>query len=136
VSFVFFVVYFQETPMTKYLEFPLENGGTILIESSDEPEKGGAGFTRAGNEAVKEVAIKAGQTFDASIENIRKSADLLVQKLLSLSERPDEMTVNFSLKATGELGNLAIGSVGAEANYSVSLKWVKPTEKKDDKKAE
>jgi len=31
--------------------------------------------------------------------------------------------VEFSIKATGELGNLAIGKLSGDANYSVKLTW-------------
>ncbi len=117
--------------MSKYVEFPLETGGSILIESSDEA-KGSSGFSRSGGEATKEVADQAVQSLDASVENIRKSADLLVSKLRALSAPADEMEICFSLKASGELGNLVVGKVGAEANYTVTLKWRKE-DKKDEK---
>ena len=118
--------------MSKYVEFPLEDGGTILIESADEPAKTSSGFVKAGvGETIKEEAEKAVQSFDTSMESVRKSANLLVTKLRSLSEPPDEMEVIFSLKATGELGNIVVGKGGAEANYTVKLKW-----RKDEKKEE
>jgi hypothetical protein len=111
--------------MANFVEFPLEGGGAILIEVVGDA-KTQTGFTRAGvADTVKDVAEKANQTFDAAMENIRKSSNLLVSKLRGLSEPPDEMEVVFSLKASGELGNIAVGKGGAEANYSVRLKWKK-----------
>jgi len=116
--------------MPKYVEFPLEGGGSIVIESAEDSDKGPAGFVRAaGGEAVKE-AVK--QSFDATLENVRKSSDVLVKKLRALSDPPDEMEVTFSLKATAELGNLVVGKGGTEANYSVTLKWKRTEEKKKD----
>jgi hypothetical protein len=126
----------------RYIEFPLEDGGSILIETPDQQEKVQSGFVKgAANEAAKDAVIQAGQSFDASVENIRKSAELLVSKLRSLSTPPDEMSVAFGLKASGDLGNLAIGKVGGEANYAVTLKWKKEEkkpegQKSDDKKEE
>ena len=118
--------------MSKYVEFPLEGGGTILIESPDEPTKAPTGLVPATRgESLKEMAEQARQSFDASVENVRKSADLLVTKLRALSDPPDEMEVTFSLKASGELGNIAIGKAGAEANYTVVLKW-RREEKKEE----
>ncbi|MEK7324866.1 MAG: CU044_2847 family protein [Chloroflexota bacterium] len=111
--------------MSKYVEFLLEGGGTILIEAEDENKTTG-GFVRSGaGDAAKEAVEQAKQSFDASIENVRKSANLLVTKLRDLSEPPDEMDVTFRLKASGELGNIAVGKAGAEANYIVTLKWKK-----------
>ena len=118
--------------MSKYVEFPLEGGGSILIESPDEPAKAPTGLVPATRgESVKEMAEQARQSFDASVENVRKSADLLVSKLRALSDPPDEMEVVFSLKASGELGNIAIGKAGAEANYSVTLRWRKEEKKEE-----
>ena len=118
--------------MSKYIEFPLEGGGTILIESPDEPSKAPTGLVPATRgESLKEMAEQAKQTFDASVENVRKSADLLVNKLRALSDPPDEMEVSFSLKASGELGNIAIGKAGAEANYTVTLRWRKEEKKEE-----
>ena len=123
--------------MPTYVEFPLEGGGSILIETPDEPEKSQAGFTRAGAaETARGMVDQAKQSFDASIENVRRSADLLVRKLRTLSDPPDEMEVNFSLKATGELGNIAVGKAGAECNYVVSLRWRREGEKEREREKE
>ena len=123
--------------MSKYVEFPLEGGGTILIESPDEPSKTGSGFVRAGvGEVVKESAEQAKQTFTDSVENVRKSADLLVTKLRGLSQPPDEMEVSFGLKVSAELGNFAVAKAGAEANYNVMLRWRKEEKKEEPKKEE
>jgi len=118
--------------MPRYIEFPLEGGGAILIESPDEPSKAPTGLVPATRgESLKEMAEQARQSFDASVENVRKSADLLVNKLRALSDPPDEMEVSFSLKASGELGNIAIGKAGAEANYAVTLRWRKEEKKEE-----
>ena len=41
----------------------------------------------------------------------------------------EEGEVKFGLKALGEAGVFAIGKVGGEMNYEVTLKWKKPPEK-------
>jgi hypothetical protein len=116
----------------RYIEFPLEDGGSILIETPDQQEKVQSGFVKAGQgESGRDLAVQASRSFDASVENVRKAAELLVNNLRAISSPPDEMTVSFGLKASGDLGSLAIGKVGAETNYAVTLKW-----RKEDKKAE
>src|SRR5262249_35580521 len=72
--------------------------------------------------------------FDASVEAVRRSADLLVSKLRGLSVQPDEMVVAFALKASSELGGLAVAKSGDEANFHVTLKWEK--EREEDKAEE
>lgn len=116
--------------MSTYIEFPLDNGGSLLIETSDDAtSKGGAGFMRG--EPTAEAAKRAQHSFEAAMDNVRHAANQVVDKLRSLSHPPDEMEVTFALKASGEFGNLAIGNLGGEANYSVKLVWRKP-EKKDE----
>ena len=125
--------------MSRYVEFPLEGGGSILVETPDEPSKAHSGFVKAGGEAAREAAVQASQSFDAAVENVRKSADLLATRLRALGEPPDEMEVTFSLKATGEPGHIAVGKSGADANYHVTLKWrreVKEGEKEREKDRE
>ena len=120
--------------MSKYVEFPLDGGGSIVIESTEEPTRSSTGFLRG--EGGYTPANAAQQTFDASVEAVRKSADLLVTKLHGLSTPPDELTVTFALKASGELGGLAVAKGGAEANFNVTLKWSKDLKNADTAAAE
>ncbi len=119
--------------MSKYVEFPLDGGGSIVIESAEETSHSGTGFLRG--ESGYATANAATQSFDASVEAVRRSADLLVSKLRGLSTPPDELVVAFALKASGELGGLAVAKNGGEANFNVTLKWSKDF-KKDDAPAE
>jgi hypothetical protein len=116
--------------VSKYVEFSLEGGGSILIEGADEPARTSAGFLRDGEHRA--VADKAAQSFDASVEAVRRSADLLVTKLRDLSTPPNELQVTFNLKASGEMGGLAVGKSGGDANYSVTLKWQSHDKKEDE----
>ena len=115
--------------MSKYVEFPLDGGGSIVIESAEEPARATAGFLRGENGYT--AANTAQHSFDASVEAVRRSADLLVSKLHNLTNPPDELTVAFALKASGELGGLAVAKNGGDANFNVTLKWSKDA-KKDD----
>lgn len=44
----------------------------------------------------------------------------------ALEEPPAEMEIIFGLKATGELGNLAVGKIAGESNYQVRMIWRRP----------
>jgi len=118
--------------VAKYVEFPLEGGGSIVIESADEPGKTSTGFMRG--EDQRAAPATAAQSFDASVEAVRRSADLLVTKLRGLSAAPDEMVVSFALQASGDLGGLAVAKGGSDASFHVTLKWEKEkeTEREDD----
>ena len=103
--------------MATYIEYELEDGTTVLIESS-EPE---SGVVRASRDKEGNVIKKAGQKFEAALAGIKPWADALRQQLDDLLA--DEIEVTFGVKAVGEAGNFAVGKVGAEANYEVTLKW-------------
>ncbi len=118
--------------MSKYLEFPLPGGGNILIETPDERKPGASGFVRSADPT--DAADKATQTFEASIESVRATADVLVRQLQSLDTPPDEMELFFNLKAVGELGKLVVGRTNSDANFNVTLKWHReaPESEKDE----
>lgn len=105
--------------MKRLVEFPLEDGTTILIEI-DEPELGGlVKASRAG-----EVIAKAQQTLEESLRKVQPAAQFVIQQLRKLHDSPDEIQVSFGLKLSAEAGAV-LAAAAAEANYSVTLKWAK-----------
>lgn len=109
--------------MRQRVEFPLAVGGSVSVEVDIEPKAGReARAARPGD-----LALKAGETFESAIDRIRLVADVVVEKLQSLVSRPNEMEVEFGFKLSSEAG-VVLTSVGAEANFQVTLKWVQ----KDD----
>lgn len=118
--------------MAKYVEFQLQDGTTILIESADEKKSAGGGFvptTRGGEEPTEKAKV----TFEQAVQSVRSSANLLVSKLRDLSQPPDEMEVTFSLKTSAEVGTLFVAKGGAEASYNVTLRWRREDKKGDEK---
>ena len=116
--------------MAKYVEFPLEGGGSIFIEATEEIGRGSAGFLRGEGSDQK-----AAQSFDSTVESIRRSADLMLTKLRGLSTAPDELAITFSLKASQELGGLMVSKGAQDSNYNVTLRWMsdKGKEEKEEK---
>lgn len=105
--------------MKRLIEFPLEDGGSLLVEVA-EPEKGGiVPASRAG-----EAIVRAQQTLEKSLEKVRPAADFIISQLRKLHDAPDEIEVAFGLKLSAEAGAI-LAAAGAEANYTVTLKWVK-----------
>ena len=103
--------------MATYIEYELEDGGTLLVEIK-EPE---GGLQKAARGRDGNIVIKATKKFRAALESVKRSATLLRQELDEL--KADEVEVKFGLTTTGELGNFAVGKIGVEANYEVTLKW-------------
>ena len=112
--------------MKRLVEFPLQEGGTLLVEV-DEPEGYAETTSRGG--VVKasrpsEVADKAKDTFEDALDKIRPAAQSIIGRLRELHDAPDEIGVEFGIKLSAEAGAF-IASAGVEANYKVSLKWTK-----------
>ena len=113
--------------MATYIEYKLDDDTTILIETEEQKI---SGVTKASSrDKVGNVIASVNQKFEDAFAGVKKSAVLLRRQLEEM--RADEVEVTFGLKATGDLGNFAIGKVGAEANYTVKLKW---TNTKDEDK--
>lgn len=104
--------------MPTYIEYELEDGLTILIEA---PEDEMGGLVRAARDPDGNVIKRAGKRFGEALDGIRAQAAIMRDKLEGL--RADEVEVKFGLTTTGEVGNFAVGKVGLEANYEVTLKW-------------
>jgi hypothetical protein len=107
--------------MAHYLEFPTADGQTILVEAEVEEV---APFAKGGpGEMVSEAVTKVQATFENSLDTVRRSAEAIIGKLRTLTDKPDEIQVTFGLKANGEFGTFVIAKAGLEANYTVQLTW-------------
>jgi hypothetical protein len=104
--------------MKRLIEFPLEGQESLLVEV-DEPIQGG--LTKAG---LTDTITKAQHTLEESLEKVKPAAQSIIKKLRKLSDPPDEVEVSFGIKLSAEAGAV-LASSGVEANYTVTLKWVK-----------
>jgi len=102
--------------MKRLVEFPLEEGGSIVVEI-DEPESGGT--IRAGRE---ETIEKARETFEEALHRVLPAATSVVEKLRSMMSRPDAIEVNFGINLSTRAGAF-IASAAAEANFGVTVRW-------------
>lgn len=121
--------------MATYVKFELDDGTIVYVESPETP-KGSSGLLPGTREHTEQPAV----SFDKSVAAVRKMAAVLMQNLRSgFDEQPDEVGVNFGIKASAELANLVIARGGAESNFTVSLRWRskdKNNEKKEEEKKE
>lgn len=106
--------------MKRLIEFPLQGGGTMVVEV-DEPEPPG-GVVKAARPG--EVAEKAKETLEEALDKIKPAAQSIITKLRGLTDEPDEIAVEFGIKLSAAAGAF-IASAGVEANYKVTLKWAK-----------
>jgi hypothetical protein len=102
--------------MKRLVEFPLEEGGSIVVEI-DEPETGGT--VRAGRDDKIE---KATETFEDALNKVLPAAKTVVEKLRSMASRPDEIEVTFGVNLSTRAGAF-IASASVEANFGVTVRW-------------
>jgi hypothetical protein len=124
----------RERQMSDYVRFPVGDGGSILVEvdslgfaeTPEGVEKAGLrDFVRGKTTAV----ATAGADFaDAVKSEVAEVARAVEESASGLVHAPNEIEVRFGLKAAAEVGHFAIAKAIAEANFDVSLKWVKPLE--------
>jgi hypothetical protein len=102
--------------MKHLVAFPLEEGGSIIIEI-DEPETGGT--VRAGREGTIE---KAKETFEEALNKVLPATKTVVEKLRNMGNRPDEIEVTFGINLSTQAGAF-IASATAQANFGVTMRW-------------
>ena len=109
--------------MKKLVEFPLEDGTSILVEVEENEAGGVIKAARAGD-----TVEKASKTFEQAMDKVRPAASAIIAKIRGLHDAPDEVEVQFGLKLSAEAGAF-VAAAGVDANYAVTLKW-----KKEEKK--
>ena len=102
--------------MKRLVEFPLEEGGSILVQI-DEPDTGGT--VRAGRD---ETIEKARETFEEALNRVLPAAKSVVEKLQSMASKPDEIEVSFGINLSTQAGAF-IALASAAANFGVTVRW-------------
>jgi hypothetical protein len=103
--------------MGRLVEFPLQDGGTVLVEATDVD----AGPTTRGL-GSRGVPEQARQTFEDAVRRVQPAAQALISQMRSLADAPDEVGVEFGLELNAEAGAV-IASASTKANFKVSLTW-------------
>lgn len=106
--------------MPSYIEYSLEDGTTILVEVEE-----AGGVVKASNKPGEPTPSKT--RFKQAFANVHSSIKEVMAEFENLHVY--EAEIKFGLKSIGEAGIFAIGKVGSEMNYEVTLKWKKPEEK-------
>ena len=103
----------------RLVEFPLEQGGCVLIEI-DEPPAGPV--MRGLGKDHPTLAERTDQTFEEATASVTPAARSLIARLRSIEDPPDEIGINFGVQLSAQSGAF-IASVAAAANFTVSMTW-------------
>jgi len=105
--------------LKRFIEFPLEDGSTIVVEVN-EPE--GERGTRRAARGTEQEPEKAPQTFEQALSKIRPATEKVITTLRALIQKPDEVEMEFGFSLSAEAG-VIIASASTQANYRVTLRW-------------
>ena len=102
------------------VEFPLEDGGTVVVEVEDGPE--GGRVTRGWADSEPRVVEQARQTFEHAVGRLQPAVQALLGQLQTLPEAPEQVQVEFGLQLSAEVGAFVAGA-STTGNFKVSLTW-------------
>lgn len=103
--------------MKRLVEYPLEDGSSVIVEVSEADVEGVARAGRAG-----EVIEKATQTFESALKKVKPAALAALSMMRELGDSPDEVGVEFGVKLGAKAGAV-IASADTEANFVFKLVW-------------
>ncbi len=109
-----------------YLQFP-DGDGAVLVEVAPQEVQVRPGVVKAGiGDKLNDGLLKAQSTLESAVAAvIDRSAGAFVPAIKALEEPPHVVEIEFSVKATGELGNFAVGKLSGDSNFAVKLTWSK-----------
>lgn len=109
--------------VTNFVKFPLAEGGTVVVAtaspslSADVPY--GSVVRGRGSAAVVD---QASESFESAVQKVQPAAVALLRAVSSGPRPPSEVTVEFGLEMSAELGAV-IASTAVQANFTVTLTW-------------
>ena len=105
--------------MRHLVAFPLDEGGSVLVEVDEPP--GGPVMRGIGKDHAALVE-KADKTFEDATAAVTPAARSLIARLRSIDDPPDEVGIQFGVQLSGQTGAF-IASVAGQANFKVSMTW-------------
>ncbi len=100
-------------------------GEDFILVEVDRQDVDGA-VQLAGSETSGRDIAQAQETLAHSFDRLGPALTTMLLKLRSAEHAPDEIQMEFGLKLGGEAG-LIFARGTAEANFSVTVTWTKPT---------
>lgn len=115
--------------MADYIQFTSGDGNSLLVEVDEGEVSSQQGIQKAGLREMAGKSVAVAQTsFEQAIQQaMRYNAQVFLQSVVNLPILPSEAEITFGLKITGEVGNVAVGKVGGETNYTIRLIWKRET---------
>lgn len=105
--------------MRRLVEFPLDDGGSVLVEVDDELARG-TGERRGFNS--DRVVEQAEQSFEGAIGRMQPAVQAIISRLRAVADAPDEVKVEFGIELSAEVGAFLAGA-SSTGSFRVSMTW-------------
>jgi hypothetical protein len=105
--------------MKRLVEFPLEQGGSVLVEVDETPA--GPAVRGLGKDRPT-VVERADKTFEEATAAVVPAASSMIARLRAAADPPDEVGIEFGVQLSAQTGAF-IASASAGANFRVSVTW-------------
>ena len=109
----------MEVFMRRLVEFPLEAGGSVVVEISESDETH-SGLVRAARPG--EIVVKANEAFEAALDKIKPIVSSVVARMRDVCEAANQVQLEFAIKMSTEAG-VVLASAAAEANFKLTVTW-------------
>jgi hypothetical protein len=106
--------------LLRLVEFPLDEGGSVLVEV-DDSLVGGRGPTRGGRGAA-ELTVSASETFQEALARIQPAALAVIARLRDQVDPPDDVELEFGVQLSAEFGAI-VAKASGDANFRVRMRW-------------
>src|SRR3712207_9305557 len=96
----------------RLVEFPLEDGGSLLVQVEDGAAVGGYGggeVPRGWGDRGEQGVLKAQQSFEQAVARVPPAVQSPVRRLRAGVERPEEIKVDFGPELRAEGGGFRAG---------------------------
>ena len=109
--------------MVRLLEYPLEGGGSVLIQVEDRHSGDGDGeVIRGWGERDRRVIEQAQESFEQAVGRVQPAVQALLAQVRSLATSPETVSVEFGLELSAEVGAF-VANASSKGNFKVSLTW-------------
>ena len=107
--------------MVRLVEYPLEAGGSVLIQVED-GHSGDGEVTRGWGDRDQRVVEQARESFEQAVTRVQPALQRLVSQPRSLADTPDAISVEFGLELSAEVGAFVAGA-STKGNFKVTMTW-------------
>lgn len=105
--------------MKRLVEFPLEQGGSVLVGIDEAP--GGPTMRSLGKDRPT-VAERTDKTFEEAVTTVVPAARSLLTRLQAGDDPADQISIEFGVQLSAQTGAF-IAPTAVEANFKVSMTW-------------